>query len=198
MMQGFALRCVATGSAYKMIWMTMQRRNRNFFLFLMFKSFCMHFWSQRNAAQILASYYKPAFTVSRLISTKINVGIYHYVIDTISAAVLCKFSYKMTYLSCLHFVQFHYFLSPSRCLPLFLNLSSLYKSFLLPTTLSSSLSPQMTQFSVLYIHRSIDWSVRIATYLWTVMSLEWDTCTSGHFVVKKWREVTEYHSLVEN
>ena len=141
MMQGFALRCVATGSAYKMIWMTMQRRNRNFFLFLMFKSFCMHFWSQRNAAQILASYYKPAFTVSRLISTKINVGIYHYVIDTISAAVLCKFSYKMTYLSCLHFVQFHYFLSPSRCLPLFLNLSSLYKSFLLPTTLSSSLSP---------------------------------------------------------
>ena len=46
-----------------MIWTATQRRDRNFFCFYVvspFKSFCMHFRLQRNTAQILASYYKPA------------------------------------------------------------------------------------------------------------------------------------------
>ena len=63
MTQGLRLRCVVTGSAYKMIWTTTQRRNRNFFYFCvasLSKSFCIHFRSRRNAAATLASYYKPA------------------------------------------------------------------------------------------------------------------------------------------
>ena len=61
MTQGFVLRCVATGSACKMIWTATQRRD--FFYFYVAspsKSFYMHFRSRRNAAQILALYYKPA------------------------------------------------------------------------------------------------------------------------------------------
>ena len=56
MTQGFALRCVATRSAYKMIWTATQRRNRkNFYSCIASpsKSFCMHFRSRRNAAQPL-------------------------------------------------------------------------------------------------------------------------------------------------
>ena len=56
MTQGFALRCVATRSAYKMIWMATQRMNRkNFYSSVASpsKSFHMHFRSQCNAAQTL-------------------------------------------------------------------------------------------------------------------------------------------------
>ena len=48
-----------------MIWTATQRRNRNFFYFYVTspsKSFYMHFQLRRNAAQTLASYYKPALT----------------------------------------------------------------------------------------------------------------------------------------
>ena len=51
---------------YKMIWTATQRRNRNFFYFYVAspsKSFYMNFRSQHNAAQILASYYKPTVTL---------------------------------------------------------------------------------------------------------------------------------------
>ena len=56
MTQGFALHCVATGSAYKMIWTAMQRRNRkNFYSCVASpsKSFYMYFRSRCNAAQPL-------------------------------------------------------------------------------------------------------------------------------------------------
>ena len=67
-----SLRCVATGSAYEIIWTATQRRNRNFFYFCVAspsKSFCIHFRSRRNAAQILASYYKPALRLYFLQNT---------------------------------------------------------------------------------------------------------------------------------
>ena len=76
MTQGLALCCDATGSAYKRIWMVMQCRNR--MIWTATQRTCRnrkvsipalrrcpnHFicTSGRNAAQILASYYKPAFT----------------------------------------------------------------------------------------------------------------------------------------
>ena len=58
MTQGFALCCVVTGSAYKMIWMATQCRNRNVFHFCHPNHFVCT--SGRNTAQALASYYKPA------------------------------------------------------------------------------------------------------------------------------------------
>ena len=68
MRQGFALRRVPTGSAYKMIWTATQRRNRKNSIPALrrrpLKSFYMHFRLKRNAAQILASYYKPTLMVA--------------------------------------------------------------------------------------------------------------------------------------
>ena len=60
MTQEFALHYVATRSAYKIIWMAMQKMPE-IILFLPPKSFYMHFQSQHNATQTLALYYKPAF-----------------------------------------------------------------------------------------------------------------------------------------
>ena len=63
-MQGFALRCVATGSAYKMIWTATQHRNRKKFLSLRCFAIQIILYALPVATQCsatLASYYKPAF-----------------------------------------------------------------------------------------------------------------------------------------
>ena len=54
MTQSFALHRVATESAYKMFGLCCNA-GIEIFLFLPSKSFYMHFWSQRNAAQTLES-----------------------------------------------------------------------------------------------------------------------------------------------
>ena len=64
MTQGFALCCVATGSAYKIIWTAMQCRNRNFSIFAVkIILYALPVVTQNSANP--SSYYKPAFNTGK-------------------------------------------------------------------------------------------------------------------------------------
>ena len=73
MTQGFALRCVATGSAYRMIWTATQHRNRKKFLSLRCVAiqiilYALPVTTQHSAT--LASYYKPALSFKNVFEIK--------------------------------------------------------------------------------------------------------------------------------